>query len=184
MFDYLVMGMILHEELTGYDIRKRIEMGVGHLYKASPGQLYPALKKLTGKGLLTLREQMQGKRQKKYYQATEAGKAAFLAWLSAPYDPHADADHYLVKIFLLGELPQDLRRQRLGEYEGILRGQLQGLDAIEKQLPTENLSDRNYYEFASFYYGYQTLQIMLRWIGHIRAEKPLSAFLQGKEEEK
>ena len=64
MFDYITLGMVLREELTGYDIKKKIESGIGNLYKASHGSLYPALNKLTDKGYLVMTEQMQGNRKK------------------------------------------------------------------------------------------------------------------------
>lgn len=182
MFEYLVMGMVLNEELTGYDIKKRIELGIGNLYKASHGQLYPALKKLTDKGYLIMNEQMQGKRLKKYYRATEAGKAAFLEWLSSPFDQNADGDNYLVKIFLLGELPNEIRIKRLQEYEFYTQQLLQQLQTIEKQLPTETLNDRDYFELSTFYFSYQLLQNTIRWVRYIKEKKPLSSFLQGEDD--
>lgn len=180
MFDYLVIGMVLHEELTGYDIKKRIEQGIGHLYKVSHGQLYPALKELTAKDYLTMNEQMQGKMLKKYYMATEAGKAMFLDWLSAPFDPNTDGDNYLVKIFLLGELPKEIRTKRLQEYEFYTQQLLGQLQVVEKQLSTENLSDREYFELSAFYFSYQLLQNTTHWIQYIKEERPLAGFLQNE----
>lgn len=183
MFDYLVIGMVLHEKLTGYDIKKRIEQGIGNLYKASHGQLYPALKKLTNKGYLTMNEQMQGKRLKKYYIATETGKTVFIDWLSAPFDKNTDGDNYLVKIFLIGELPKDIRTKRLQEYEFYTQQLLQQLQVIEKQLPTEKLSDRDYFELSAFYFSYQLLQNTIHWIQYIKDERPFASFLQNEGDE-
>ena len=83
MLDYIALGMVLDEALTGYDIKKEIEAGVGNFYTASYGSLYPALKKLSDKGYLTMTEQLQGNRVKKYYEATERGKATVALPLSA-----------------------------------------------------------------------------------------------------
>jgi len=177
MFEYIVMGMALHEARTGYDIKKRIEAGIGNLYKASHGSLYPALKRLTAKGYLTMAEQMQGNRLKKYYQATAAGKAAFLEWLALPFDPNANGDTYLAKIFLFGELPKETRAQRLQEYEFYTQQTLLQLQTIEKQLSTAHLNDREYFELSTFYFSYQILQNAIRWIGYIKEQKPLSTFL-------
>ena len=46
MLESILLGMVLEEDLTGYDIKKRIETGIGVFYKASFGSLYPALKKM------------------------------------------------------------------------------------------------------------------------------------------
>jgi len=82
----MYMGMVLHEPMTGYDIKKNIEMSIGNFFMVSHGQLYPALKKLTEKKYLTMEEDAQGGRVKKYYQITESGENAFLDWLAAPTD--------------------------------------------------------------------------------------------------
>ena len=182
MFEFIVIGMVLHEESTGYDIKKKIEAGIGNLYAASHGSLYPALKRLTDKGLLTMSERMEGKRQKKYYKATEAGKAAFLEWLSLPLERNDDLEAYLAQVFLLGELPRETRKKRLEEYEFYAQQMLQQLQLVESQLSTEktneNLSDREYFELSTFYYSYQLLHNMIRWIRYIGEQKPLSNYLR------
>ena len=35
MIDYIVLGMVQDEALTGYDVKKWIESGIGNFYKAS-----------------------------------------------------------------------------------------------------------------------------------------------------
>jgi len=181
MLKYIALGMILHEPLTGYDIKKKIETGIGNLYKAGHGSLYPALKKLTDENYLTMNEQMHGNKLKKYYRATETGKKLFLEWLSLPFDPKVDADTYLSKIFLLGELPEEIRIKRLQEYEFYTKQMLQQLQIVEKQLSTEKLSDRDYFEISTFYYSYEVLQSTIRWIEHIKDQKPFSSFLNEEE---
>lgn len=177
MFEYIAIGMVLHEELTGYDIKKNIEAGIGNFYKASHGSLYPALKKLTDKGYLIMTEQMQGKRLKKYYRATELGKTAFLEWLSSPYDINIGDEVHLAQIYFLGELPKEIRIKRLQEHEFYLQQMLRQLQVIEKQFDTEDLNDRDYFERSTFYFSYQLLQNTIRWLGYIREQKPLSEFL-------
>jgi len=178
MLKYIALGMVLHEPLTGYDIKKKIENGIGNLYKASHGSLYPALKKLTDESFLTMDEQMQGNRLKKYYRATVVGKEKFLEWLSLPFDPNTDADTYLAKIFLIGELPEEIRFKRLQEYEFYTKQMLQELQIVEKQLSIETLNDRDYFEISTFYYSQQILHATIRWIEHIKVQKPFSSFLQ------
>ena len=177
MFEFITLGMVLHEELTGYDIKKKIEAGIGNFYKASHGSLYPALKKLTDKDFLSKTEQTQGNRQKKYYKATESGKAAFLEWLSSPYDINTGDEVHLAQVYFFGELPEELRIKRLKEHEFYLQQMLQQLQIIEKQLPTENISDKDYFELSTFYFSYQILQNTIRWLEYIREQKPLSNFI-------
>lgn len=177
MLENLVMGVVLHEAQTGYDIKKYIEAGIGSFFNASHGNLYPTLKKLADKGYLIMSEQMQGKRLKKYYRTTESGKAAFFKWLSSPFNQNTCDDTHYAKIFFLGELPKEERIKRLQEYEFTFEQMLRQLQAVEKQLPSKNLSDRDYFEQSTFYFSYQIIQNTVRWIKFIKEQKPLSRFL-------
>ena len=182
MLEYIAMGMVLHEALTGYDIKKEIEAGIGNFYSASHGSLYPALKKLTDKGYLTLTEQPYGNRIKKYYEATESGKAAFLEWLSSPFDPNSRSDSLLARIYFFGELPEDLRERQLREHELFYQQTLRRLQALEESLSVSD--DIDYFEMSTLYLGLGYLQDCIRWLRHIRERKPLSAFLRDDFERK
>jgi len=177
MLDYIVMGMVLERELTGYDIKKEVENSIGNFYKANYGRLYPALSKLTDKGFLTMREQMQGKRLKKYYKTTELGKQAFLEWLASPVDPNASRESQLAQIFFYGELPKELRDKRLQEYEIFVMQMLQQLEHMGDALPSEDIDDKGYFRISTLYFGLQDAHNTLRWLRYIREQKPFSQFL-------
>ena len=178
MIEYVITGIVLNEPLTGYDIKKMIELGIGNFYKASYGSLYPALKKLVDKGFLSMNDQAQGERKKKYYQATELGKAAFLEWLALPTDFNSSTDSLMVKIFFFGELADDVRRQRLSECELYIQQILRKLREIETQFAHSIANDRDYFEIATLYFGIQNLLHSLRWLEHIKEKKPFSEFIQ------
>jgi len=177
MFEYIVLGMVLNEQRTGYDIKKEIDAGIGNFYRASYGSLYPALKKLTDKGYLTMNEQSHGSRVKKYYKATDAGATEFLKWLSVSFDPNADATVSLAKIFFFGELPDDVRNKILGEYEFYIGQGLRRLREIEECHAHLIENDRDYYEIATLYYGLLNTISSLRWIKHIKEKRPFSELL-------
>jgi len=179
MLDYITIGMVLNEAQTGYDIKKDIETGVGNFYKASYGSLYPALKKLTDKGYLTMTEQTHGNRLKKYYAATEAGKSVFLEWLSSPIDLSSNSDSLLARIYFFGELPEDIRKQQLQEYERYHQQLLRKLAVLEERFAAEVMDDRDYFELSTLYLGLQHLQDSIRWFQHISEKKPLSEFVRG-----
>jgi len=176
------MGMVLENELTGYDIKKEVENSIGNFYKANYGRLYPALSKLADKGYLTMNEQMQGKRLKKYYKTTELGKQVFLEWLSSPVDPNMNGDAQRAQIFFYGELPKEIRDKRLQEYELFAEQAVQQLENIAKMLPDEGMSEKDYFGISTLYYGLQNAHNTLRWFRYIREQKPLSQFLKHHNE--
>jgi len=182
MLDYVVMGMVLDKEMTGYDIKKEVENTIGNFYRANYGRLYPALSKLADKGYLTMNEQTQGKRLKKYYKTTELGKEAFLEWLSSPVDLTLSPDAHLTQIFFYGELPKEIRDKRLQEYEFYTEQSLQQFQNMAKMLPDGDMSDQGYFGISTLYFGLQNAHATLRWLKHIREQKPFSEFLCIDEE--
>jgi len=176
MLEYIAMGMVLSEARTGYDIKKEIESGIGFFYKASYGSLYPALKKLTNKEYLTMTEELHGDRLKKYYQATELGKTAFQEWLSSPFDPNFSSGSLLARIYFFDQLPEDIRKQRLQEYETHNQQILRKLQAIEQGCSDQERA--NYCMISSLYYGISFVQNNIRWFRHIKEQRPLSEFMQ------
>jgi DNA-binding PadR family transcriptional regulator len=67
MIPYIILGMLYNCQTTGYDLKKHIENSIGVLYKASYGSIYPALKRLTENGMVTVLLKQQGERQKKLF---------------------------------------------------------------------------------------------------------------------
>ncbi len=172
MLDYIIIGMVYNEALTGYDIKKYIEDGIGIFYKASYGSLYPSLKRLTEKGCLTMFEQPQGGRQKKFYRMTDQGKNAFLNWLASPMEK--ETENHLAKVFFFDRLPEHIRNQQLQEYEMANMKYLRYLQKLEKHFAAMENKECFYYKLSTLYYGIRTVQNNILWCRHIREQKPLS----------
>lgn len=66
---FLILRMISRENMSGEDIRKEIEKRKGS--KPSPGTIYPVLKSLSERKLITL---IKGKGKEKKYKITNSGK--------------------------------------------------------------------------------------------------------------
>ena len=179
MFDFIVLGTVLNKAMTGYDIKKEIELGVGNYYKASYGNLYPMLEKLTAKGYLTMVEEINGKRIKKYYVATPTGRTSFLEWLALPIDFTSDSLRMMVaKIWFYGNLPEEIRSKRMDELEIFGNQRLQALLELEKEHAEEEYSDVDYFEMATLYLGIQNVLTSIAWYRHIKERRPLAEFLQ------
>lgn len=181
MLDYILIGMVLDEELTGYDIKKDIEYGIGNFYKVSYGNLYPTLKKLTEKGVLTMRHNAQGGREKIYYLATEQGKEDFLKWLSSPLDSKSSLDNLMVKVFFYDALDADVCRERLRECELYLQQALMTLKNAEREI-SELDDDKYYYSKSTMYFGIRSIMVSIDWVKHIMDRKSLTEFITEKGE--
>ena len=177
MLDFIILGMVLNENLTGYDIKKYIENGIGVFYKASYGSLYPALKKLTEKGWLTMYEEPQGGRQKKFYKLTDEGRKVFMDWLASPMNALDGMNMHLAKVYFFDKLPVEIRDRQLLEYEINAANYLKKLQTLEKKFDQFGSKDCFYFKLSTLYYGIGVTEETLRWCRHIRAGKPLSELI-------
>ncbi|MFV0400338.1 MAG: PadR family transcriptional regulator [Oscillospiraceae bacterium] len=183
MLDYIALGMLQHTELTGYDLKKYIEKGVGVFYRPSYGNLYPSLSRMVEKGFLLMEERSEGKRQKKYYRITDCGRNAFLGWLTSPVTPGENMDSYLVKVYFFDALSAEERRLQLTSYEKNCKHELEKLEELERYFAALPDMDRHYYKLSTLYYGMAIYRKNMEWCRHIRENKPLQEF-SGVEDSK
>lgn len=173
MLEPLILGMILENDLTGYDIKKLIENNLGVFYKTSFGSLYPALRRLTQKGHVTTYEESQGKRQKIFYHITEEGKSSFLDWISTPMNIFDGTNTNLAKVYFFDRIPLDIRERKLQEYEINNINYLHQLEMLEKQFSQMDNMNEYYYKLSTLYYGISITQKTIEWCRHIQQKKPL-----------
>ena len=111
-----VLGFLMDAELTGYDLKRRVQESVGLFYRVSDGSLYPALKKLARDKLVTMRTERHGKRARKVYAITPLGRERFLKMLAEPSPPVFVHDEAQVKIYFGHHNPaaalEHMRRMR------------------------------------------------------------------------
>src|SRR5215831_19732549 len=96
-----LLGLLMEEPLSGYDIRRLFTQTPLATFSDSPGAIYPALKRLEAAGLIGGRvERSAGLRRRKLFRLTPAGKAALESWLSEPVTRDAvvrDSDELMLR---------------------------------------------------------------------------------------
>ena len=124
---YVILGLLMHSPMTGYDISKEFGSGLGTFWSAKHSQIYPELKRLNEEGLVRFSTVIQGERlETKVYTITDAGKEDFLRWLSQdpPLEPTAK-DVFRLRTYYSRWMPEenylelirkqeDKHRERLG----------------------------------------------------------------------
>jgi DNA-binding PadR family transcriptional regulator len=113
-----VLGLLMEENMTGYDLKRRFNQWVGFYYRTSDGSLYPALGKLKRDRLVTMKIHRTGARSRKVYAITAAGRERFLRLLAEPPAPTFVHDEAKIKLVfgrhqprLVLALLQNLQRQ-------------------------------------------------------------------------
>lgn len=173
MLEYVVLGMVNYEDMTGYDIKKYIESGISVFYKASFGSLYPILKKLLSKGLVTMYESNTGGRNKNYYHITEEGKKVFESWLERPIMIDDGKGTQLVKIYFYDLLSRDKCKELLINYRENNVKYLKELNELEEQYVNDKNKDCYYYKLSVLYYGIRVVRETIKWCDDIIERKDM-----------
>lgn len=121
--DCVILGLLSHEELTGYEIKKRMDTTLKYFWSASYGSIYPALGDLAARGLVTKREDTENKRKKLIYTITDDGRKYLKEWLALPVEKDELRYETLLKLFF-------------GNEQGIAQALLH-IDAFEEKIQKE-----------------------------------------------
>ena len=62
--DCVILGLLCHEDLTGYEIKKRMDTALKYFWGASFGSIYPSLSDLVKRGLANKREETENGRNR------------------------------------------------------------------------------------------------------------------------
>ncbi|HKM04218.1 MAG TPA: helix-turn-helix transcriptional regulator [Lachnospiraceae bacterium] len=176
MLEYIILGTLCSNTLTGYDIRKCIEGGIGMFYRASYGSIYPILGKLLEKGNAVCVDEPQGKRVKKKYSITEGGKAEFMKWLNEE-DSINSIESFMAKVFFFDKLPRDIAYKKITVYEEKLQNYK--MDLVIKKDKYEKLENRDafYFKLSTLYFGICKLQSILMWCDTVKLGNDLETLI-------
>ena len=124
-----LLGILSLGPMTGYEVRQRIEVSIGNFWSESFGQIYPALNKLRREGLVEAAE--AGKKGRKVYSLTPAGRTRLKAWLAVIPPPRKLRDEMLLKVFFGGQSGAEVVRAQVAEARARHVADLERYDSVE-----------------------------------------------------
>lgn len=167
--DCVILGLLSHEELTGYEIKKRMDTALKYFWGASYGSIYPALSDLVERGLAVKRDGAENKRSKIIYSITEEGKKYLKDWIQIPAERDELRSETLLKLFF-------------GSEGGALQA-ISHIDAFEKKIEKElpyllgaaqtlrnhiDADDAHKYYLLTVEFGIKTYHAYLEWCKEAR----------------
>ncbi len=118
MMDLAVLGLLHEGPLHGYQVRRRLhELG---FRRVSFGSLYPAIRRLEGRGWIAAR---RGNGRRKEYGLTEEGRRAFEELLDAGVDD-GDERRFRIRLAFFAHLEPHRRIAVLEERRAVLTDRL------------------------------------------------------------
>lgn len=133
MIQYILLGFLNYQPMTGYDLKRMLDHSTGHFWHAYHSQIYTTLRQMEKDGLVTSQfTQGEGAPDRRAYTITEKGQAELMGWLSHPMTETSPVkEELLVRLFFSGARPKDsvlaeltlqrdLHQRKLAEYRSMI----------------------------------------------------------------
>ncbi|MCR4813549.1 MAG: PadR family transcriptional regulator [Lachnospiraceae bacterium] len=159
----VILGLLNHEDLTGYDIKKRIDEAIGFFWKGSFGNIYPALKELEEGKYIKSRTDSAGNREKIRYRITAKGKKLLEDWLKEEQISNELRYETLLKLFFAGASDRETALRNIEVFEGEIRRDLGILKVYCKSLESIKDDGDHIYYYLTVTFGVDTYEAYLKW---------------------
>ena len=162
---YFILGLLAEENLSGYDIKQKIDKKIGTLWMENYGQIYPELKKLKEEKMISLKVSIRKSRLYKEYSITGEGKKALLEWLKKPIENNKVVKYdILLKLFFAKHLDSKDFIIHLKKFQDDFEEALQNLlKAKEKLGPNPQKSKDLIYWYLTALFGETIFSAYIAW---------------------
>ena len=132
--EYLILGLLLLAPMTGYELQRFIKQNLALICSSSAGSVQTALTKLEKEGRIAAAETVEGRRRKKTFSITPAGRQAFAAWVAQPMQADKVKNMELSRLFFAGLAKPEERLAAVRDYLRQMEETRGVLCAIEEQV--------------------------------------------------
>ena len=162
--DLVILGLLVHEDLTGYDIKKRIDGAIRFFWKGSFGSIYPALSEMEKTGLVAKRSSDDGgRREKILYHITGKGMEALKAWLNEEQAANDLKYETLLKLYFGGAEGKEAAIRNIGYFEEQVKRDLAVLHIYKENLEKVLEQKDHIYYYLTVTFGIDTYEAYLKW---------------------
>ena len=160
-----MLAYIVRSPESGYGLKRLFSATPAGVYRPSPGALYPALRRLVARGLITVEndEGQAGHRPRKLYRVTEAGRAAHVDWLRRPVDQASVASNLGLHIMRFAMMQGKLDRQEVLTFLKDLAAGLRAfIEGVERYL-AEDVPPGRIHAALALQHGVAVHRASLAW---------------------
>lgn len=105
-FRHIILGLLVRQPMSGYDIKRYLKSLNWLIGNPSSGSLYPVLRTLLRDGCATVEVHPHESRPpRKIYSITEAGRQELKEWIDRPVKPDAPLRVFLMRLVLADTHP-------------------------------------------------------------------------------
>jgi DNA-binding PadR family transcriptional regulator len=166
LLEFAVLGLLHEGPAHGYELRRRLNSALGPFRALSYGTLYPALRGLLDRGLITQTDSAEpvtpspSTRARIVYELTAEGKERFNELLATAGADAYDDDGFDVRFHFFARTEADVRLRIL---EGRRSRLVENLDRVREN-STRNRERLDAYTTALQRHGEETTEREVRWL--------------------
>lgn len=165
--DHIILGLLLLQPRTIYQLRKRIEEGLQFMYSCSTGSIQAAIKKLLKAEEISIEETIENGRRKKIYCITKKGKGSFQQWVDATLLTEAPKNPELAKIYFMGFSDENYRVERVENYIQELQAISFNLEKIcqngDEMMKNQLKNDILFFQLQTAKFGRDLMEFQIQW---------------------
>ncbi|MDO5522338.1 MAG: PadR family transcriptional regulator [bacterium] len=161
--DQVILGLLSHTPMTGYDIKKRMDTTLRLFWNASYGSIYPTLTILESEGKVTKESFTENGREKIIYTITEKGRKTLKEWLAKPVLKDELRYETLLKLFFGSEIGPEMTAEHIEAFEEKIRGELPFLEESVEQLSKATEEEAHKYYMLTAMFGVKVYKSYLEW---------------------
>lgn len=133
--DYVILGLLSESPLSGYQIKKLVDVRFKFFWSESFGQIFPALKSLRENGLIEEIESVGVlRRSRKTYRISNDGLNALRQWLERPVERESLRLELLLKVYFSNLVDEDVMAAHLLRFQRSHEQVLETLKLFDAEL--------------------------------------------------
>lgn len=162
--DSVILGLLSHEDLTGYEIKKRIDGAIGFFWKGSFGNIYPALNDMEKQGLVKKSggDKTSG-REKFFYHITKKGTDYLMKWIADESAVNELKYETLLKIYFGGAADRGVTLRNIEIFEEQARQGLAVLNVYKENLEKVLDKEDHIHYYLTVTFGIDSYEAYLKW---------------------
>ena len=173
--EFIVLGLLMFQDMTIYQLHGSFKKGLELIYSASYGTLQYSVKKLLKGGFIRFREEVDNGRAKKIYSITRSGKERFLEWMYGETPMNRLEETALSKLYFLGLITEGGRKRAvIREITAQIEKARETLQEIENEVSALDLPPEQFaiarFQIKTLEYGIMSHSSAAGWFRDLLEE--------------
>lgn len=164
----VILGLLLLQSMSLYDLHKAFLAGISLFYSASFGSIQRSLTQLVDEGLVVAEPAPGDPRGKKLHTITAAGRESWRAGMLAPLEGSNTETTMLARVYFLGLLDETDREAAVALLRNRITADLAGLRQVATELDAAEVPPQfaapYAYQRATLDYGIRAHELAADWI--------------------